>query len=33
MKNEDHTCDHCILHNIQNNLQGYYFELVKKHKG
>ena len=22
-------CDHCILHNIQNNLQGYYFELVK----
>lgn len=22
-------CGHCILHNIQNNLQGYYFKLVK----
>lgn len=23
-------CDHCILHgNLQNNLQGYYFKLVK----
>lgn len=23
-------CSHCILHsNLQNNLQGYYFELVK----
>lgn len=26
-------CDHCILHsNLQDNMQGYYFKLVK-HKG